>query len=115
MNARLTMCQTQPGKTQDVLKIFHDSIFPATKLQKGFRQMFLFTKSNSDQVVWFSFWATEAELKAADTVGFFKEQIGKLNELLTGPPITDMYEVAAEEKGQRFEFMRPRTRAPKAG
>lgn len=114
MNARLTMCQAQPGKTKDVLKIFHDSIFPAMKLQKGFKRMFLLTKSNSDQVVWFSFWANETSLKALDTVGFFKDQINKLNDLLTGPPFTDMYQVAAEGKSKRLDFMRPRSYTPRA-
>ena len=113
MNARLTMCQAQPGRTKDVLKIFHDSIIPSTKTQKGFKRMFLFAKPNSDQVVWLSFWAYEANLQAADAAGFFKEQVSKLNDLLTGPPITDMYKVAAEEKAPRFEFLRPRSRVPK--
>jgi len=113
MNARLTMCRAQEGKTDEVVKIFRDSITPFTKRQKGFKQVYLFTKTNSDQVVWLTFWATEADLVAAYSIGFFKEQIGKVADLLTGPPITDMYQVATEEKSPRFQFWNPRPRVPK--
>jgi heme-degrading monooxygenase HmoA len=114
MNARLTIFRVQPGKTDEALKIFRESITPAAKIQKGFRKVYLFTKPNSDQVVWLTFWATEADLKTAETNGFFKEQIGKTKDVTIGPPITDVYEIAVEDKSPRFQFARPRSRAPKA-
>jgi heme-degrading monooxygenase HmoA len=61
MNARLTIFRAQPGKTDAALKIFRESITPAAKSQKGFKRVYLFTKPNSDQVVWLTFWATETD------------------------------------------------------
>ncbi len=113
MHTRLTMLQAQAGRTSEVLRIFQDSITPSTKQQKGLRQIFLFTKPNSDQVVWLSFWATETDLQAADNSGFFKEQIEKVKDLLTGPPVTDMYEVTTDDRPPRFQLWRSRSRALK--
>lgn len=112
MNARLTIFRVQPDKSDEALKIFRESITPAAKIQKGFKQVYLFTKPNSDQLVWLTFWATEADLKAAESSGFFKEQIAKTKDVTIGPPITDVYDVTAEDKLPLFQFMRPR--APKA-
>ena len=114
MNARLTIFRAQPGKTDEALKIFRESITPAAKMQRGFKRVYLFTKPNSDQVVWLTFWASEADLKTAEASGFFKEQIGKTKDVMIGPPITDAYQIAAEDKLPRFQFVRPRWRAPKA-
>jgi heme-degrading monooxygenase HmoA len=114
MNARLTIFRVQMDKRDEALKIFRESITPATKMQKGFKQVYLFTKPNSDQLVWLTFWASEADLKAAEAGGFFKEQIAKTKDVTIGPPITDAYEIAAEDQLPFLEFLRPRSRAPKA-
>jgi heme-degrading monooxygenase HmoA len=113
LKARLTIFRVLIEKQGEALRLFRESITPAAKIQKGFKQVYLFTKDKSDQLVWLTFWANGADLQVAEANGFFKEQIRKTEELTIGPPITDVYEVAQEDKLPFWKFMRPRSRTPK--
>ena len=44
-------------------------------------------------------WERESDLKASETSGFLKEQLSRLGQFFTTPPVIDQYEINAEVKG----------------
>ena len=43
MHVRVTSVQIQPGKVDDAIHLYEDSIVPAAKQQRGFRSTMLLT------------------------------------------------------------------------
>ena len=100
MNARVVTFQLHPGKTEEAVRIYRDSIVPAAKQQQGFKGARLLTDSNTGKGISISLWETEADLKAGETSGYYQEQIAKLGQVLAFPPTREGYEVNVWELQQ---------------
>ena len=96
MHARVVLATTQPGKTDEMIKVARDSILPAAKKQKGFKSWFMLTNRNTGKGIVIGIWNTEADMLANESSGFYKEQIAKVAPLLTGPPTMEHYEVSVK-------------------
>ncbi len=92
MYARVVNSQLQPGKREEWIAILRDSIVPAAKQQPGFQGFVVLADPNGDKGIAYSFWATEADLKASETSNFYQEQIAKLKVVLATPPVREIYE-----------------------
>ncbi len=96
MYARVTTVQTQPGKREEAIRIYHDSVVPAAKQQHGFNGAFLLTVPNTGKGLSISLWETEADMIAGETSGYYQEQIAKFAPLLAAPPTREGYEVSVQ-------------------
>jgi heme-degrading monooxygenase HmoA len=94
MHARVVTIQTQPGKTEEAIRIYRDSIVPAAKQQQGFTSALLLTDSRSGKGISVTLWETEADQVASEASGYFQEQIAKLGGVIAGPPVREAYEVS---------------------
>jgi heme-degrading monooxygenase HmoA len=94
MYARTTFTQVRPDKLDEAIRIYHDSIVPAAKQQRGFKNLSLLTDRTSGKCITISMWETEAHLKASEDSGFYKQQLDKLSSCLSGAPTRDIYEVS---------------------
>lgn len=65
MFARVVTVQTLPGRIEDVMSIFRDSIIPAARQQKGIRGGFLLVDRRTVTAQSVSLWDTEAEMLAS--------------------------------------------------
>ena len=95
MYARTVSGVTQPGRLDDLIAIYRDSVAPAAKQQKGFVGAYLLT-SGEGKGMSVTLWETEADMTAGQASGYLQEQIGKLGALLTAPPVTENYEVKVQ-------------------
>jgi heme-degrading monooxygenase HmoA len=94
MHAGVNYLQVQPGKMDEVVSIFRDSVIPASRPQKGFKGVFVLTDRSTDRAIAIGLWETEADLPAVDeTGGYYQEQIAKLAQLIASPPVRELYEV----------------------
>ena len=100
MHARVVTFQLHPGKTEEAVRIYRDSIVPAAKQQPGFKGARLLTDSNTGKGISISLWETEADLKAGETSGYYQEQIAKLGQVLAFSPTRESYEVSIQETQQ---------------
>ena len=100
MHARVVTFQLHPGKTEEAVRIYGDSIVPAAKQQPGFKGARLLTDSNTGKGISISLWETEADLKAGETSGYYQEQIAKLGQVLAFSPTRESYEVSIQETQQ---------------
>ena len=96
MHAQVVRVQVQPGKADEAIAIFKDSVTPAARLQKGFKGNYLFVDRSTNKGIGLSLWESEADVAALATSGFFQEQIAKFGAVFAGPPEREVYEVAAQ-------------------
>ena len=86
----------QPGRMDEGIGIYRDSIAPAAKQQKGCKGVFLLADRNTGKFVSLVLWDTEADMLAGEASGYLREQIAKGAPTLAGPPATEHFEVAVQ-------------------
>ena len=96
MYAQVVRVQFQPGKVDEAIAIFRDSVTSAARQQKGFKNAYLLIDRETNKGIGFSLWETEADVAALTTSGFYQEQVGKFAAVFAGPPEREVYEVAVQ-------------------
>jgi hypothetical protein len=66
MYARVTIVQVLPGKMDEAIGIFRDSVVPAANLQKGHKGHYLLTDRQNNKGISISLWETEADMTRAN-------------------------------------------------
>jgi len=94
MHVRAVTGQIQPGKMQEAIDIYKDSLVPATKAQKGFQGAYLMTDASSGKALSISVWESEADMEAGQSNA--QEQIGKFRAVFSEPPTTEHYDLSVE-------------------
>jgi heme-degrading monooxygenase HmoA len=97
MYARLGVTSVNPGKIDEVITLYQESLIPVAKKQKGFRGAYLLTDRDANQVTSISLWETEADLHASEASGYYREQVAKFAGLLSTPPTGELLEVSVQE------------------
>jgi len=96
MYARVTIVQIQPGKMDEAIRIYRDSVVPAAKQQKGYKGIYLLTDRNTGKGISVALWQTEADMKAGESSGYFQQQLAKFKEIFGAPPVRENYEVSVQ-------------------
>ncbi len=97
MHVRAVTVRIQPGKTQEAIDVYKDSVIPAAKAQKGFQGVYLMTDASSGKALAISVWETEEDMMAVESGGYYQEQISKLAGILAGPVATEHYELSVDQ------------------
>jgi heme-degrading monooxygenase HmoA len=95
MFARVTTLQLQPGKLDEFLRIFQDSIAPVAAAQPGFGGITMMTDPSVGKIMAVGLWETRADLVAGES-GNYDEQLAGVRYLLAGPPLREAYEVSIQ-------------------
>jgi heme-degrading monooxygenase HmoA len=95
MYARVTMLQLQPGKLDDFIRIFQDSIAPAAAAQPGFGGITLLTDPQLGKVLAVGIWETEDDLLAGETA-YYQERLAGITHMLAAPPVREVYEATVQ-------------------
>ena len=93
MFARVITVHAQPGKIDEAATVYRDSIIPAAKKQKGFKDAMLLTDPVTGKGISVTLWETEADQKAS---GYVSQQLAKIVPLLAGPPVRESFVVSAK-------------------
>ena len=96
MYAQVVRIQIQPGKMNEGVAIFRDSVLPAARQQKGFKNAYLLIDRKADKAIGFSLWDSEADVVAVAESGFYQEQVAKFGVVFAGPPEREVYEVTVQ-------------------
>jgi heme-degrading monooxygenase HmoA len=96
MFARVGTFQVQPGKMDEGIHIFRDSVVPTAKQQQGFKGTFLLTAQSSNRAITITLWETEADMRAGELSDYLREQIAKVASVLTAGPVFEAFEVAVQ-------------------
>src|SRR5262245_52696326 len=95
MFARVTILQLQPGKLDEFIRIFQDSIAPAAAAQPGFGGITLLTDPQIGKVLAVGLWETEDDLLAGEAT-YYQKGLAAISNLLTAPPSREVYEVSVQ-------------------
>jgi heme-degrading monooxygenase HmoA len=96
MYARVTSTQILPGKIDEAIRIYRDSVVPAAREQKGFTGAYELVDRGTGKSLSVSLWDTEADMLAGETSGYLREQVAKFGAVIVGPPTTEHYEVGVQ-------------------
>ena len=96
MHARVVNVQFQQGRLDEAKRIVNESVVPVLKEQKGFRSQFLLTQQDTSKAISINLWETEADLTAFETSPLYRQVLGKLADVLAGPPAGEAYEVSVQ-------------------
>jgi heme-degrading monooxygenase HmoA len=88
--------QTSPESLGQVIRIFKEQAVPLVSRQKGFKGVYLMTKSAGDLMV-LNIWDNEAQANAWPQNPEHQKITAQLKPLFTGPPARDGYEVSANK------------------
>lgn len=95
MFARTLAIHIQPGRLDEAITMFADSVIPAAQQQHGFISVMLLTDPATSSGLIVGLWETEEDIAANEANGFFQEQISKFGSLFAAPPVRTVYEVSA--------------------
>ncbi len=99
MYARVVRFQIQPGKTNEAVSIYRDSVVPAVKKTKGFKSVLVLTDPNTGKGLSVTVWETEADMTAGETNGYYRESFAKLRAVgadTAAPTGPEHYEVSIQ-------------------
>ena len=97
MHCRAVTVQIQPGKTQEAIDLYNNSVVPAAKQQKGFAGAYLMTDAASGKGLSITVWESQADMEAGESAGgYYQEQLAKFGNLFAAPPVVDHYELSVD-------------------
>lgn len=96
MYSRVTVVQVQPGKMDELITVFRDSIVPAVKPLEGCKRVLLFTDADDNKAMSISIWENEALWAESEKSGFVQQQLAKLASVLAGPPTREAYTLSVQ-------------------
>ena len=96
MIARVVRFQVNVDKLDEVKKSFEKDVFPAVKLQKGYRSGYLLTDRKTGNCISIAFWDTEHDVLVDEQSGHFQERVNMGKEFFVAPPVRELYEVASK-------------------
>jgi heme-degrading monooxygenase HmoA len=96
MHARVTIVQFLPGKTDEGIAIYRDSVVPAAKQQKGCKGLYLLTDRKVGKGISIALWETEANMLAGESSGYYQQQLAKFKDIFGAPPVRESYEVSVQ-------------------
>ena len=98
MYARVVIGQYKPGKLDEGMQIYRESMLPEARQQKGFKGATALVDRSTGKGISITLWQTEADAQASGTgSAYLQAQLAKIASLLAAPPSIEMYEVIVQE------------------
>jgi len=97
MFARLTIVESSPEKTDELIKIYRDNVIPAAKSQKGYKGVLLLNDRKTGKGISISLWESEEDAIANEKSGYYQQQVGRFKDYFTKPPVQQGYEVSIQD------------------
>ena len=90
--------EVQPNRVDEVVAISKDSVLPAAQQQQGFKGGLWLTNPDTNKVMVLTLWESREDLESGEASGYYREQIGKLGDLLAGDVVREAYEVSIQDQ-----------------
>jgi heme-degrading monooxygenase HmoA len=93
---RVLTSTAQLSKMDEGVQIVRDSISLTYKQQPGFKGGLWLSERRTGKITSITLWATEADMLAGESSGYFQAQIAKFAHVLASPVVREAYEVALQ-------------------
>lgn len=98
MYARVGTVQYQPGKQDEGIQLYRESILPEARQQRGFKGAMGLVDRSTGKAISITLWETEADAQVSGTgSAYLQAQLAKFASLLAAAPVVETYEVAVQE------------------
>ena len=91
--SRVIIGKIDPNKQEEAFALFTNDIIPTAKEQEGFRGANLYTNPLTGKFIATTIWKTEEDMLSSDKSGYLKNQLKKVSNLFTEPPVIEYYNV----------------------
>jgi quinol monooxygenase YgiN len=91
--SRVIKGRVDPKKYEEAFALFTEEIIPAAREQEGFRGANLFTDPVTGKFISTFIWKTEEDMLSSEKSGYLKEQLKKVADFFTEPPVIEYYNV----------------------
>ena len=96
MYSQVLRVNIQPGKMDEAIAVFKDSVAPAIHGWSGLRSGHMLVDRAGNKLLAVSFRDSTADEASLMSSGPYQEQVAKLAALFAGPPEVEVYEEAVE-------------------
>lgn len=96
MYARITTGETKVNWIDTFVKIYEESVVPAAKSQKGYCGAYFLVDRKTGKCISITLWDREEDALANEESHYYQEQLVKVMNILTKPPIREGYEVVVQ-------------------
>ncbi len=96
MHARTGVSRMKPGKMDEAIAMYRDSVVPLLKEQKGFKGLYWLADRKTDKYAVITLWETEPDMTATETSGLLQEVISKFAPFVAEQTAIERYEVALQ-------------------
>ncbi|HLE03681.1 MAG TPA: antibiotic biosynthesis monooxygenase [Anaerolineales bacterium] len=96
MYARTGVSRMKPGKMDEAIAIYRDSVVPLLTQQRGFKGLYWLADRKTDKYTVITLWESEADMTATETSGLLQEVISKFAPFVAEQTAIDRYEVALQ-------------------
>jgi len=86
---------TQPEKRDEVTQFIRDTVLPSAREWQGFKGYLALLDTTTGKGIAIALWETEADVRASAPSN--QELVAEAMNFLTSAPVTEMYEVVAQE------------------
>lgn len=93
MHAKVVTFQVKPGRHDEAVRIFDESVVPAAGQQKGFKAGMMLIDPGTGKGMSIGLWESEADIKASESSGFYQGWLAKFSEVFALPPAREVYRV----------------------
>lgn len=93
MHASVTTAKVQPGKVDEAIALWRESVAPEIPGLQGSREAYVLADPKASEVVVIVTYDTEADAEVPVTSGKFQEMVARFEGLLDGEPVRNVYEV----------------------
>jgi len=98
MYARLVIGQYHPGKADEGVQIYRESVLPEARQQRGFKGALGLIDRSTGKGMSITLWETEADAQVSGTnTPYLQEQLAKVASLFAAAPVVETYEVTVQE------------------
>ena len=96
MYSQLLSVNIQPGKMDEAIAIFKDSVAPAIHGWSGLQSGRLLVDRAGNKIKAVSFWDSQADEASLQSSGPYKEGVAKFAALFGGPPTVEAFDEAVD-------------------
>ncbi len=97
MHARLNIRQVLPGKLDEFLATFGDTVAPDVRRRPGFKGSLLLTDRDTGKAISLTLWESEKAMREVESKGLLPVDYAKTAHLVAAPVSVERYEVSASE------------------
>ena len=98
MYARIVQVPIQSEAIAEATNYFRDSVGPAFRKQKGFKNSRFLVDSSNNKCLIVTLWESEEARTGAETDGLLEDVLTNMKTYFAGQPTIDYYEVVGEIK-----------------